>query len=562
MNSEDKKYPQHKVVNTTQRHLIILIIMIIVIGAVGEYFYHKFEYSRVMKLVHSEKTEHDSLLHKIVRFKSSSLIAYTNDYTYWDEMVKFTGSCDTVWAQGNIDASLSTYGADYVWVFDSTGTLVYFTSPPGTAAIDQTALNVKMLMESSADKRFNHFFTEDKGKIIEISVFSIHPTADPKRLSEPLGYYAAGRLWSPAYMSGIAELTGTGLKFREENTMEAAAAEDNDFLVQNQFELKDSSGRVLKQIISFKEFSNLKAAYSQFQSQLIVMNFIVAIVLIFSTLVLYHLVNRPLKKINKSLAAGDSKHIMPLINKRNEFGYLAKMINDFFEQKKILLNEIQERIDAELKIKISEEKLKGSLQEKEVLLKEVHHRVKNNLQIIISLIRLQANKVSDEALNSHLNETLNRIKSIAIVHEMLYRSEDLSHIEFREYINKITDSLKTIYADKTKGLNIKVYSDDVYFTVDKAVPCAIIINELVTNSIKHAFNHTHEGVISVSMNRENGYYSMKIADNGSGLEHDFRFQHSDSLGMNLVSSLADQLDAEVNIENHVGTAFCFRFPSN
>lgn len=562
MNKEKIKISKNKIVNTTQRHLIILIIAVIILGAVGEYFYHRIEYSRIISLVESEKIEHDSLLKKIISFKSSSLVAYTNDYTYWDEMVLFAKSGDTAWAHGNIDASLQTYGADYVWVFDSTEALKYFTAPPGTPEIDKTILNVKTMMEFSADNRFNHFFIEVNGKIIEFSVYSIHPTADPQRLSEPRGYYAAGRLWSAEYLHGISELTGTGLKFPDGSPSVTAPNDNNSFSVTNLYDLKDSRGKKITHVISFKEFTNLKAAYAQFWLQLIVMNFIVALILIFSTFVIYHIVNKPLKKINKSLSTGERIHILPLINKRNEFGYLAKMINDFFEQKQILLNEIQERIDAELKIKISEEKLKGSVQEKEVLIKEVHHRVKNNLQIIISLIRLQASKVSDENLNSHLNETLNRIKSIALVHEMLYRSEDLSHIEFREYINKITESLRTIYADRTKGVNINIDSDDVYITVDKAVPCAIIINELVTNSIKHAFNETHTGDISISMNRQNGYYSMNIEDNGSGLKHDFNFQNTDSLGLNLVSSLADQLDAEVNIENHLGASFSFRFPVN
>ncbi|NOS83816.1 MAG: hypothetical protein HOP31_01650 [Ignavibacteria bacterium] len=562
MNSEDKKIPENKIVNTTQRHLIILIVTVIILGAVGEYFYHRFEYSRIMSLVDSEKTEHDSLLQKIISFKSSSLAAYTNDYTYWDEMVLFAQSGDTAWGHGNIDASLSTYGADYVWVFDSTEALKYFTASPGTPELDKTILNVKTMMEFSADKRSNHFFIEANGKIIELSVYSIHPTADPQRLGEPRGYYAAGRLWNPEYLHGISELTGTGLKFRDGVTAVIPSDGDNDFLVTNLFDLTDSSGKVLTQIISFKEFSNLKAAYSQFRFQLIVMNFIVALVLIFSTFVLYHIVNKPLRNINKSLLTGESIHILPLINKRNEFGHLAKMINDFFEQKQILLNEIQERIDAELKIKISEEKLKGSLQEKEVLIKEVHHRVKNNLQIIISLIRLQASKVSDENLNSHLNETLNRIKSIALVHEMLYRSDDLSHIEFKEYIHKITESLRTIYADKTGRVSINVQSDDVYLTVEKAVPCAIIINELVTNSIKHAFKKSDSGDINISMNRQNGFYSMKIADNGSGLASGFKLHKNGSLGMNLVDSLADQLDADVSIDSFKGTSFDFRFPVN
>ncbi len=562
MKSENSKIQGQRIFNTTQRQLVNLIVLVMILGAVAEYFYYESEYSRMIKLVNSEKTEHDTILQRIMNFKSSSLIAYTNDYTYWDEMVLFAQNGDTAWGHANIDASLSTYGADYVWVFDSTSNLKYFTHSTEAGIIDSTLLNVNMLMESSADKRFNHFYVEDSGEIIEISVYSIHPTADPERISEPRGYYAAGRWLSPQYLMGISELTGTELRFLSEAGEYIEEDRRNDFQVTNFYDLNGSNGNILTQVVSIKEFTNLKSAYSQFRMQLLAMNFVIAFVLLSGAFVLFHLVNKPLRQINKALASGETKYIQPLVNKENEFGHLAGMINDFFEQKQLLLNEIRDRIDTERKMKITESRLKGSLQEKEVLIKEVHHRVKNNLQIIISLIRLQANKVSDEELNSHLNETLNRVKSIALVHEMLYRSKDLSHIEFREYINKITDSLKTIYADRTKGVNINVNSEDIYFSVDKAVPCAIIINELVTNSIKHAFNKTQSGDINISLNRQNGYYDMKIADNGSGLIHGFKFDHNDSLGMNLVSSLADQLDAEVSIENSIGTAFNFRFPAN
>jgi len=558
---KDIKNKTSKTVNTTQRHIILLLMLVLIIVSAGEYAYQKFEYSRVLELINSEKADHRTLLQKIISFKSSSLIAYTNDYTYWDEMVSFTKTDDTVWAKGNIDVSLATYGADFVWVFDSSETLKYFTFIPGVIEIDPNAVNVKMLMSGSSDKRSNHFYTDISGNIIELSVFSIHHTNDPKRQENPNGYFAAGRLWCTDYMNGITELTGSRLRISGDSAL-PGYLEENEFIVTNVFDLAGSDGTLTGRLITETDLSDLKTAYYKFKQQLMVMNIIIALILLTSAFTLYYIVNRPLKIINMSLSTGESKYILPLLNRQNEFGYMAKLIYDFFEQKQALLNEIQDRIDAEYNMKISEEKLKGTIAEKEVLIKEVHHRVKNNLQIIISLIRLQASKVSDENLNSHLNETLNRIKSIALVHEMLYRSDDLSRIEFREYIDKITNSLRTIYSDKTRGININVCSDKVLFTVDKAVPCAIIINELVTNSIKHAFKKTKSGDITINMNRQKGFYTMKISDNGSGIGKDFNFEENDSLGMNLVSSLADQLDAKVSIENGIGTTFNFRFPVN
>lgn len=533
------------------------------IGATGEFFYHRIEYERIMDLVESEKMEHDSLLSKIIKFKSSSLVAYTNDYTYWDEMAVFANNGDTAWAHGNIDASLPTYGADYTWVFDSTFTLIYFTSLTGAPQIDSFTINKNVLSELNEGKRSKQFFIETGSFLIEISSYTIHYTADQKRLNKPKGYFAAGRVWSADYIKGITELTGTDLKYSGNDYPEISNEKDDyNFSAINEYITKGSEGQILTKIYFISEFTSLKDAYTQFRLQLIILNFIVGLVLLFSGFVLHQLVNKPLKKINEALLTGNSMYIQPLLTKKNEFGNLAKLINEFFEQKEQLLSEIRERIDAEYKMKISEEKLKNSVEEKIVLIKEVHHRVKNNLQIIISLIRLQAAKVSDETLHSNLDEILNRIKSIALVHEMLYRSKDLSHIEFSEYIKKITESLKIIYADKTHGININVCSDNVYFSVDKAVPCAIIINELVTNSIKHAFKNTNSGEINISLHRADKFYDMKISDNGCGLKKDFQFEKSDSLGMNLVDSLADQLDAKISIGLCCGTEFKFHFPVN
>lgn len=228
-------------------------------------------------------------------------------------------------------------------------------------------------------------------------------------------------------------------------------------------------------------------------------------------------------------------------------------------QKQRLITEIQERIDTEYKMRLAEERLKGSLKEKEVLIKEVHHRVKNNLQIIISLIRLQTSSSEDKNKIIYLSDILNRIKSIALVHELLYRSKDLSKIDMNEYLNKIVDSLKVVYNEKSEKIDYLINTNNIFLTIDKAVPCAIIINELITNSIKHAFNYTASGIVSVSFEYFDQYIKLKISDNGVGLSDNFDIHRVNSLGMVLISSLAEQLDASLNILSDNGTTFEFKF---
>ena len=186
-------------------------------------------------------------------------------------------------------------------------------------------------------------------------------------------------------------------------------------------------------------------------------------------------------------------------------------------------------------------------------------RVKNNLQIIISLIRLQSNKITNNTTLQHLNTTLNRIKSIAFVHEMLYRSTDLSKIDFNNYISKFAYSLKDIYASSAQDIKLEINVKDIFLGVDKAVPCGIIINELVTNSIKHAFKGSPKGIINISMEITDGMCVLRIADNGVGICKDFDLSQTDSLGMYLVTSLASQLNAELDIESNNGTVFTLKF---
>jgi two-component sensor histidine kinase len=238
---------------------------------------------------------------------------------------------------------------------------------------------------------------------------------------------------------------------------------------------------------------------------------------------------------------------------------MARLINDFFEQRQKLVKEIEERIEAEKKLMVTEEDLKHSLNEKEVLIKEIHHRVKNNLQIIISLIRIQTGKIDDPVMIGHLNTTLNRIKSISLVHELLYRSGDLSRIDLNTYISQFTASLKEIYLSSSRRISIEVSVNDIFLGVEKAIPCGVIINELVTNSLKHAFSGQNCGVIKISMERSDGLITLKVSDNGIGIRKDFDIEDSGSLGMFLLQSLSKQIDAEFEIESENGTTVTLRF---
>jgi PAS domain S-box-containing protein len=210
--------------------------------------------------------------------------------------------------------------------------------------------------------------------------------------------------------------------------------------------------------------------------------------------------------------------------------------------------------------KRNEQRLRDSLLEKEVLLKEVHHRVKNNLQVISSLLFLQKDVIEDPEIQMLFEESRNRIASMALIHEELYRSGDLARVDLKEYLERLTPKLvQSLRGDKGIGFTLELAECPV--TVDKAIPFGLIVNELVTNAVKHAFIGRDSGVIRVRVTREDDMIRAAVEDDGVGLGEDFHPEQAKSLGMQLVVQLSRQLRGALTFgSGPSGTAFRLSFP--
>ena len=205
-------------------------------------------------------------------------------------------------------------------------------------------------------------------------------------------------------------------------------------------------------------------------------------------------------------------------------------------------------------LKEAEEKIKTSLEEKNLLLKEIHHRVKNNMQVISSILVLQSVSLDKETTDI-FRECQNRIKSMALIHDKLYMTEDLTHIDFREYIETLSRSLFISYKKDTDRIGLKIDVRDVFLSIDTAVPLGLLINELVSNSLEHAFPEGREGEIEmVLQNIDDDHIELRVKDNGIGLPKDFDFRNTESLGFQLIILLAEtQLHGEVRLGKDEGT---------
>lgn len=201
----------------------------------------------------------------------------------------------------------------------------------------------------------------------------------------------------------------------------------------------------------------------------------------------------------------------------------------------------------------AEERLEASLREKEVLLKEIHHRVKNNLQITSSLLKLQTGNITDPRTLELFSESQNRIRSMALVHEKLYQSHDLSRIDFADYAKSLASLLFRSYGASGR-IDVEVESDPVHFTVDTAIPCGLMLNELLSNAIKHAFPDGRRGNVRIAIVAEQGgAHSIRVRDDGIGLPPEVAIESATTLGLQLVRTLAEQIGATLEVGREGGT---------
>jgi len=250
-----------------------------------------------------------------------------------------------------------------------------------------------------------------------------------------------------------------------------------------------------------------------------------------------------------------------LINKNGEYSWIETQLVPIKKDGKInsiliIDTDITDRRNAT-------EKLKSSLNEKKILIKEIHHRVKNNMQIITSLLSLQIQHLDDEEIVAAtvLKESQNRVRSMAMIHEKLYLSKDFTHIRFEDYIKRLLSDLLYSYDTNMGRVKLVVDVEDVNLNMETAVPCGLIISELISNSLKYAFPEEKNGKIKVSLKQvpENLKFILTVADDGVGLPEDLDFKNTRTLGLELVNNLTKQIDGEIKLDRSQGTKFEIRF---
>jgi two-component sensor histidine kinase len=228
------------------------------------------------------------------------------------------------------------------------------------------------------------------------------------------------------------------------------------------------------------------------------------------------------------------------------------------------LMEQMRALNADLESRVLERtaQLSATLREREVLLQEIHHRVKNNLQVISSLINLQVRQLDDGSSRDALAECQTRVQAIALIHEKLYQSKDYSRVHFSEYARSLASNIFSATGISPQFVSLRLLVEDVALGVDKAIPCGLILNELITNALKHAFPASMLGTVTVKLHKpREQVISLMVSDNGVGMPGTPDLKASSSLGLSLVYTLVDQLEGSLDIERDQGTTFRITFPA-
>ncbi len=237
----------------------------------------------------------------------------------------------------------------------------------------------------------------------------------------------------------------------------------------------------------------------------------------------------------------------------SQYFYAVKGEKETVDRVVILTEDITEK-------KLKDENLQKSLQEKELMLSEIHHRVKNNLQIISSLLNMQSQYITNPDILEYFRISSSRVKSMALIHENLYRAEDLSKINFEKYVRQLSTHLYNVYGADFSSVRLSLNISNIFLNIDTAIPCGLLINELLSNSLKHAFPKNKMGEIIIEMTSQKGQkYTLRVRDNGCGLPQTIDFSKLNSLGMKLVHTLVKQLDGSLEFTNYSGAEFIINF---
>ncbi len=320
--------------------------------------------------------------------------------------------------------------------------------------------------------------------------------------------------------------------------------------------------RILSDAFGFSKMAmgRLEALQHQSRLTLIVSALVLFALIAAASWVVILKITGPLKTVVEGanrIEKGDMDHRIVLEKSQGQSASGNEMV-----ELAVSFNAMTEKLVHTIRIlREMEQKLRAGLAEKEVLLQEIHHRVKNNMQVISSLLQIQGNRIQDPEARDVFNEARDRVKAMALIHESLYQSADMAKIALGDYLDRLAGYLFRVHGSRAQHVKLKLRADKVFVSLDHAVPCALVMSELISNALKHAFHEGRQGDLNIRVtDLGDGDIRIRVADNGMGLPEGFNLSRTEGLGLQLVIDIVeDQLDGSLEIISDGGAIFIVTF---
>ncbi len=579
--------------NIQKKSLLIITITLITLVTVLYFTVSKILINSFETLEDETSIQNSERVYKAIYNKISNMNALVVDWSEWDDTYKFMADKNVQYIDSNIvDGSFTDSDLNFILYYNTKNELFY---GKGFDLENEEEIAVPTDIKNYINKHkeiileYPEIGSNILG-IIEISekplMIVSHQILTSEAEGPSRGSLIFARYFDQSIIEEISELTDFKISTININDIENYPELEN---IIDSF--SDSETTVLvpvgtNKISAFKQIKDLANKpilllevdmmrsiyleglktinYFLFALLVIGLVFTILVILLLQRVILSRV--QKLSKDVKNIGFDESVYDRLHVNSNDEISELGNQINIMLDRLEDTKNKLKSsRNELEIKVeqrtselKKSENKLKGSLEEKEILLKEIHHRVKNNLQIISSLLSFQIESpIGDKSV---LTESQNRISSMALIHEYLYKSDDLASINFNDYTQNLISNLIRIYKIDSGSININTDIEDINLKIESAVPCGLILNELISNSLKYAFPNGSCGEISIEFKKdENGKVNIICSDNGIGIPNEIDIKNTKTLGLKLVHMLTEQLEGTIELDRTNGTKFIMEF---
>ncbi len=573
--------------NKIQFKIIALILLVTIFFILGLLSLRNAESRNISMLLKDRVTEKDTILTKIINLKSNSLISYVYDYSNWDEMLDFTKTKNEKWAYDNIIIPLSTFKVDAVWIYTTNFDLLYSTNIFNDRTFKELQLSKDDFKSIVALNPFAHFYINTNLGLMEISLAPLQPENDNKRITPPQGYYVGGRLWTNEYLEEISKLTSSKISLVSGSAESVKENEIEKYEFINEINLISWNGSILMKLRAKTESPVIEKFFIFSTYQFIgTIVFIILIIALISSY-LFRIVNIPLKSIANSLERENIKPIEDLLNKKDEFGNISRLIYDSFKYKESLLEEISLRKKAEKELQESKEKAEELSKLKSNLLTNLSHEFRTPLSGIIGISELLKDEIKDEEQNrllnditisgKRLNDTLNSIlllgqfesSQITVYKEMFNLSNEIEQLLNKykyksdeknlevKFISEDKDILVETDRDLLKQIFFNVFDNAVKFTEKGSITIKISSNYLDGNPIAK-INVTDTGIGISKKNKDIIFEEFKQISEGYGRKYE-----GSGLGLTLTKKILDLINGSINCssELNIGSTFTISIPA-